>query len=387
MRINLFTLGDCTDINTWSGLPYYFYQNLLNHSVTVRPISLIPSESVTYRSLGRLMALRARAMQFVCPQYESDLFRTKPYHMLANRQLRSVARQHTDVDLNVFLTFTYSSYQYAGVPVIHYCDRTYEHHLEDIGRPPTRNDREFIRIDQRNIENADLVLTTGQQCCEFIKTRYKPKQALCLRPGHSTDIDVQDPERLIAAKERSTDILFIGRGAHKRGVDILVQAFKMFNEPQRDQYTLHIVGVQPDELPEELRTADPSVRFYGYLDRNVPADLERYNNLMRSARLFIMPMRPGPFPGVIREVQLHCTPIIASNVSDNSETLINGCNSVLVNSLEPRDFARQIECLIHDGPRWRQLALNGHASRKQGAWAHTIEEFLDIVRDSKLVKR
>ena len=192
-----------------------------------------------------------------------------------------------------------------------------------------------MRIDQHNIETADLVLTTGQLCLDFINQRYRPKRAFCLRTGNNSDAVIRDPESLMAAKESSTDILFIGRQAHWRGADILIRAFRMFNERNRGAYTLHLVGIEQSELPEELRVTDPRIRFYGYLDRKDPADLRRYNGLLRSARMFVMPMRPGPFPGVIREALLHCTPVIASNVSGGPEILTHEHDSLLVDSLEP----------------------------------------------------
>jgi D-inositol-3-phosphate glycosyltransferase len=287
--------------------------------------------------------------------------------------------------LNVFLSFTFSTYRYVGVPVVHYCDRTYEQHLEETDRTPTRTDRAFMRIDQRNIENADMVLSTNQTCCDFITRRYKPKRAFCLTPGINTEAAVRDPERLINEKENSTDILFIGTGAHQRGADILIRAFKLFNDRRHRRFTLHIVGIKPRDLPEELRAPDHSIRFYGYLDRSVPADLERYNNLLRSAKMFVMPTRPAPFPGVISEVQLHCTPIIGSNVPDMSEVLAHGRDSVLVDGLEPHDYATQMDRLVLDVPAWRQMALNGYISRRNSTWTNTVETFLSMIRDTNLV--
>ena len=383
MRINLFTNGDCTDINTWSGLPYYFYRGLRDNSVEVTPISLVPSRGTRY--LRRFWALRARLVHPFQTVHGRDVFRSKLYRVLADRQLRFMARHHADADLNVFLTFTFSSYQHVRVPVVHYCDRTYEHHLEDIGREPTRNDRRFIQIDRQNIENADLVLTTGQSCLDFIKSRYKPKKAFCLRTGNRTDVDVADPERLMTAKESSTDVLFIGRGARGRGVDVLIRAFRMFNERHRGAFTLHIVGVQPTELPEELRAADPCIRFHGYLDRSIPTELQRYNDLLQSAKMFVMPMRPGPFPGVIREAQLCCTPVIAS-IASGPEILQHDYDSILVDSLEPQVYAHHMDQLIGDRSRWRRLAWNGHVSRRDHNWTNTIQNFLDIVRESDVVK-
>ncbi len=385
MRINLLTLGDCTDVNTWSNLPYYFYQNLLAQSVDVRPINLTPPENLVFAAFSHFMSLRARALRSVDQDNGHDVIRSRAYHLIVNRRLQSMARELGEVDLNVFLTFSFSSYRYASAPVVHFCDRTYEHQLEERHCAPTRHDRAFIRIDRQNIENADLVLTTGQVCADFIKSRYNGRRVFCLRGGNNTDAEVPDADRLIAEKEQSTDVLFIGRGAHKRGVDILIRAFSVFNERHGGRFTLHIVGVQPNELPEELRAPNPKIRFHGYLDRSVPADLQRYNDLLHSARMFVMPMRPGPFPGVIREVQLHCTPVIASNVSAGPEILTNEHDSVFVDSLEPEAFAHEMDRLIEDPVRWRTLALNGHAARRNQTWMNTVENFLGIVRECNLV--
>jgi glycosyltransferase involved in cell wall biosynthesis len=386
MRINLFSNGDCTDVNVWSGVPYYFYRHLLANSIDVRPFDLNPSNGALYPIFNRMAAMHQRALQLIHPVNPSDSMRSRSSRMLNNRRLRTMVQQHGDVDLNLFLTFTFSSYAYAPIPVVHYCDRTYEHHLEDIGRSPTWNDRAFIQIDRQNIENAALVLTMSDVSADFIKSRYKARRVFCLKMGARTDVEVPDPHRLIAGKEDSTNILFVGRGVHKRGVDILIRAFRIFNARNGGAFTLHVVGVQPNELPEALRAVDPKIRFYPFLDKTVPAELQQYNNLLSSAKLFVIPMRPGPVPGVIKEVQLLCTPVIASSVSGVSEYLTHEHDSLLVDSLEPQAFAQAMEGLIHDTPRWRRLALNGHLGRRNYTWPNTVKRFLEILRECNLVK-
>src|SRR5262245_18681371 len=158
MRINFFSAGRCTDINAWSGVPYYFYRNLLASSVDVRAFDLNPPASAVSPIVTRIMAARARVLQVVHRGNTWHPMRCRSSHRLINRHLQATVQQHADVDLNLFLTFTFSSYAFAPVPVVHYCDRTYEHYLEDVGRTPTRSDRQFIRIDRQNIENAALVL-------------------------------------------------------------------------------------------------------------------------------------------------------------------------------------------------------------------------------------
>ncbi len=384
IHINLFTNGDCTNINTWSGLPYYFYRSLRNHGMDVTPLNLAP-EPRTKVVLRRALNARARVIRLVRPDYRYEMLRTRLHHAVVNRKLWFMTRRHRDADLNVFLTFTFSSRKFVSVPVVHFCDRTYEHHLEDIGRLPTRNDRAFIEIDRQNIENADLVLTTGQACLDFITSRYRPRRAFCLRTGNSTDADVPDPERLLDEKEQSKNILFIGRGAQSRGADILIQSFKLFNQRRHDAFTLNIVGVNPNELPAPLRAPDPNIRFHGYLDRSIPADLAIYNGLIASAKMFVMPRRSGPFPGVIREALLHCTPAIVSSIS-HPEILMHERESLLVDSLDPAAFAQSMDRLVDDPVLWRRLATNGHRARSSHPWSSTAAKFVDIVNDCGLLK-
>ena len=89
MRINLFTNGDCTDINTWSALPYYFYKGLRDNAVDVTPISLIPARGTGYRSLRQWWALRARVIPPFRPVRGHDVLRSRLYHVLADRQFDS----------------------------------------------------------------------------------------------------------------------------------------------------------------------------------------------------------------------------------------------------------------------------------------------------------
>ncbi len=384
LRINLFTYGDALDVNTWSNLPYYFHRALLAHDVHVSPINLMPSESMFLKMTRRLWSLRARAASGLGLELPSDLFRTKVNYRLTNRNVRTAVREHADADLNVFMTFSFSSYRYAATPVIHYCDRTYEQHLEDSGRVPTRADRTFIQVERENIEKAALVLTTSEVCLDFIKARYQTRRVVHLRAGLNVEMSDIDPHSLIAQKEGTKNILFIGRGAYKRGVDILIKAFTIFNQRQDGNFVLHIVGVRPQELAPDLQAAREDIRFYGYLDRTVAEQRDLYNALIQSARLFVFPMRPGPVAGVIREAQLNCTPVIISGVPGTSERVAHDHNGILVESLEPEDFARHMEMLVTDVPRWRRLAHNAHLSIRDGTWSTTARNFLQIAEASGL---
>jgi glycosyltransferase involved in cell wall biosynthesis len=383
-RINLFTYGNARDINTWSNVPYFFHRALLAHDLIVNPIDITPSDSFGFRLFRRWLGVRSRLASTLGLKMSSDVFRTRVNYALANARARGASHLHASAHLNVFLTFSFSSHRYSSTPVVLYCDRTYEHYLEDCARTPTPRDRALIAVERENLERADLVLAMSELCRDFIDTRYKTRRLTYLRAGINVENSEIDTRAMIARKERHHEILFVGRGAHKRGVDILIKAFTIFNQRQGGRFVLRVVGIRPDEVAPELQVATGDVHFYGYLDRNVPRDRDLYDDLIRSARLFVFPTRPGPVAGVLNEAKLNCTPIIISRVAGAAERVTHDHDGILVDTFEPEDFARQMEMLVTDVPRWRRLACNAHASIENLTWSNTARNFLAIVEHNGL---
>jgi glycosyltransferase involved in cell wall biosynthesis len=208
---------------------------------------------------------------------------------------------------------------------------------------------------------------------------------MTLEGGMNTDSVDIDIDKLIAQKERSTHLLFIGRGVYSRGLDILIRAFRIFNSDHHGEFTLHVVGVSPSELPLELQTNSGNIQFYPYLNRAISEERDVYNELIRNARLFILPMRPGPLPNVLQEVQFYCTPVIISNVADALDGATEGYN--FVTTLHAEDFARKMTALVSDIKEWRERANGAHNSVKECTWSRTVQKFLEIVYDSGILER
>jgi glycosyltransferase involved in cell wall biosynthesis len=137
--------------------------------------------------------------------------------------------------------------------------------------------------------------------------------------------------------------------------------------------TLHIVGLSPDEIP----VRDDHIRVYGYLRKDDPKDREVYDRLLESSRIFVCPMRMGPPPGVVREAQLMCTPVVMTNVSHARERVTNGYNGVLLDELAPENLAYHMNRLLEDDALWSILARNAHESIKETTWDRTASELLE----------
>jgi glycosyltransferase involved in cell wall biosynthesis len=372
LRVNLFTWGDSNDINTWSNLPYFFARALVSRNVDVRRFNLMPPMGLIHRAMDLLNSTlnRAASRCGLCPR---PLFRVPAFHTLVNYHLRKTCRRFQDTDLNLFLTFSFSSYRYSHASVAHYCDRTYEHTLAERGMHPTFLDRRLIWMEKQNLLNANYVFNLNRACLEFVRDRYGVPRPLLLSAGINLgEGDFPDPRALIARKEASRDILFIGRGHHHRGVDILLKAFERFNEELSEPFTLHLVGVQ-------LPTPPAHVVVHEYLRKDNPAQYRQYLELLASARLFVFPMRFGPIPGVLREALWMCTPVILTNVPNAPERLQDGKNGILAAKADPGEFAQWMSVLVKDRERWRRMAEYARESVRGETWGCTVDRFLHAI--------
>jgi len=375
VKINFFCWGDSNDINTWSNVPYFFARALISRKVDVRRLSLNPELGLIHRGLNFLNRHRNRAASFfgLPPR---PIFRVPAFHRLVNFHLAKTCRKFQDADLNLFLTFSSSSYRYSDVPVALYCDRTYEHHLEEQGIRPGYVDRCLIRMEKRNLQNAQYVLTLNRACLEFVRDRYGVQSPVLLKAGiNLSGNDFPDPNVLIARKEAARNILFIGRGYYERGVDILLKAFQRFNQKFSDPFTLHLVGITENELSEP----QDHVICHGYLRKDDPAEYRRYIDLLASARLFVFPMRFGPIAGVLREALWMCTPVILTNVPNASDRVQDEKNGILAKRADPEEIAHCMSDLVANDGLWRRMAAYARESVRDETWDATVDHFLRVI--------
>ena len=113
-------------------------------------------------------------------------------------------------------------------------------------------------------------------------------------------------------------------------------------------------------------------------EKMIRENLAIYNELLASARLFVMPMRQGPIPGAICEAKWACTPVIISDIANAGERVVHEADGILVPGIHPEDFASQMTRLVKNQTRWREMAREAHRSASKETWDHTAGEFLQI---------
>lgn len=135
------------------------------------------------------------------------------------------------------------------------------------------------------------------------------------------------------ALEGEPSFLFVGHLVHRKGIDNLLEAFKLLsthgNKATRGAM-LHIVG--SGDLEKQCKGyvarygLGEKVRFWGSLPESMKF------GMLKGADVIVVPSRYEPFGIVALEGMAAGKPVIATNIGGIPEIIKNGINGILINS-------------------------------------------------------
>jgi len=168
----------------------------------------------------------------------------------------------------------------------------------------------------------------------------------------------------------SAVLAYIGRLSHEKGLDTLLDAYKLVaaNKPNAQ---LLVVGDGPDESSLRSRTDNlPGVHFLGRRS-DVPA-------LLKCAELVVVPSYSEGQGIVAIEAMASGRPVVATNVGGLSETIVDGLTGILVPPHDSRALADAIVSLLDDPSR---AASMGAAGSMRAMREYSITRMIDSIQD------
>jgi len=166
--------------------------------------------------------------------------------------------------------------------------------------------------------------------------------------------------RFLKVPENSKIIVYFGRLSPEKGVDTLINAFKIVQKFfGHDTYLL--IGGEGSEkqLLEALSKSVKNVIFTGWLPR------ERQLSIMAQSDIFVHPSSyPDACPTAIVEAMALGLPIVATNEGGIPELLVNGENGYLVKPRSIHELAEKIIKLL-ENEDFRALAGKNNVARSR----------------------
>lgn len=175
-------------------------------------------------------------------------------------------------------------------------------------------------------------------------------------------------QRLAPGAERI--LLYVGRLAPEKRVDVLMEAFTEIRAREGDRVALVLVGDGP-AAPELRRRAGPGVRFTGYLQGEELADA------YAAGDLFVFPSDTETFGNVVAEAMASGLPVVAPSSGGVMEMVRPGETGILVPPGEARGFADATLSLLRDEGERARLAGGARREAERRSWSRIMDGLLE----------
>jgi glycosyltransferase involved in cell wall biosynthesis len=226
---------------------------------------------------------------------------------------------------------------------------------DGLGRPGPR----WLALERETYANARRVFTFGSAMRAFLVDQYQQDPDHVCRAGAGPNV--------LPATRPSTDIdryarrniLFVGIDWERKGGPDLVAAFARVRDRLPDA-TLTIIGCSPEV----------SVPGASVLGRLPPDAVQRH---FAEAAVFCMPSRLEPFGIVYVEALHYCLPIVATNVCDIGDLVIDGENGFLVPPRDPEALAAALVTVLEDPATCRAYGLRSGDLAQDHTWLKVAE--------------
>ncbi len=214
--------------------------------------------------------------------------------------------------------------------------------------------------------NARAVVGNSAGLCELARNFTPGLEVLEIPNGVDTACFAPG----VRGEAEGCELLFVGRLAPQKGVDVLLRALALIPKGWR----LRIAGDGPEgarlsALAIQLGLGE-RVQFLGWTQR------ECLPGMYRSADVFVFPSYDEGMPNVVLEALASGLPIVATRIAGNEQLVEDGANGALVPAGEPEVFAKRLLPLILDrdlrramGARSREIAV------ERFSWGRSAEQY------------
>ncbi len=263
-----------------------------------------------------------------------------------SRQLeRRILRLDSDPDWFFQLFNGESPFRkHSGIPYIYYLDITVALNRQFWRSWSTFSDRDFARLHQ-------FEKHVFQQAVHLFPMSHLVRQSLIedydILPEKITVVGSSGNFKTPYTGEKtfgSKRLVFNGSDFHRKGGDIVLDAFKLVKK-QIPEATLTLIGSTLDALEDGVENP-------GFLDA---AQIEQ---MFLAADLLVAPARWDPFPGFVIEAMNYGVPCIVSANGGIPEIMDNQTNGIVLEQLTPEALAQQVIELLNDPARLQLLSNN-----------------------------
>lgn len=372
-EVNVFTNGDSNNIATWSNIPYFLCNSLVEKGIKVNRINL--DQKFLFLKIFKKVTFKSLVAYHKNTSYE--YFRSIFHFLNVRLRIKEAIKKYPEAEINIFLTFSFSAVGLSQKPCIQICDWPYSYHFNYFEkRKPDLFEKCSINRENRMIEGSDIVIPLFPSVADFMLSYYTNKNIFYL--GNVINSDRTAGPEIIRSKSDSNTLLFIGSSKYLEGAICLIDAYKQLIT-EFPNLTLHIIGMTRNDFND----VPDKVQFYGYLNKTIPSESAVYYSLIERATIFINTTPTwGGFSSTI-EAMSYYTPVVVNSYPDFVKTFGNKIAFGSYCDNYPVEIESKIKDILNH-ENYNNLCVEANKSVQSFTWDNFIDNVLkkiDLVND------
>lgn len=216
----------------------------------------------------------------------------------------------------------------------------------------------------RLIENSDFVTTVSNSVSEELKEYYGMDKSIVV--GNGVDEKVFTPGQ---DKVEEKYILYTGRLSYRKGLFDLLECGRQICKDYPDiSFILTGKGPLLGKLQKRAfeMKLNEKFKFAGYVEK------ERLIKLYQNAMVSVLPSYYEGLPTVLLEAMSCGLPVVATDISGNTEVIEDGKNGLLIPPKSPLKLAETISELLEDEKLREKLGRNARETIKEKYTWNTV---------------
>ena len=370
--------GDSSDINSWSNVPYFFSQELINRGIKVHRVNIKERGifSIICKLVGRIHNICAIKTVY-------GVKNTALYQYIVSRKISKIQKELKDSDCCILLNYDYCLPKTDKMKTVLFSDWPANYYLSNhLNRKPSILENRTLRIQNTAINSADVVVTLFPRVYKYMNQHYPRANIHYI--GNVINAFRTPEEITVAAEEhyKGDTFLFIGRKNYISGAVNLIETINKLNCEKNTNYKVAIIGLEKADFEPVLNMS--AVTCYGFLRKNNIDDCEIYYNLLRKCKAVVNTTENWAGASSLIEALSFGCPLIVSPFLDFVDTFGSDIQFGYYCSKNNSEHLNKCieKLLLLSELEYFQMCNNAQNSVKDFTWPVYMEKLIDLIENS-----
>lgn len=244
--------------------------------------------------------------------------------------------------------------------------------------PHSGKSRIYYYLFNRMFTSADVVIVHTKKFVEYLISKYSDVRYIPLGPHNMYKV-AEDKTNIVEYDPRCVNFLFFGRIDKYKGIDILLEAYKMIESKHRENISLTIIGNGDfSEYQDEFDKLSNARLINRWIQ-----DGEIESVFSGANIITVCPYRDATQSGVVLLSYDYGCPVIASKVGGLDEQLVDGETGYLIEDCNSDRLSKVMERFVLNPKRIDKMKKGIEKYMAGISWDQSAEMLINIAHSGE----